>query len=119
MPMSVDEAEFSAAERKQFAMAKVRKGYRHALAIQDASNMSGLLHAGTRLADAIQVDLGWSGVGVSSDLTSKHPIAVLYASKFHDLCGLGTSHDYRYKIAHEFAMGVGGGSIANEGPGYA
>lgn len=69
---------------------------REAIAVQDACNLSGVVHgwslAMSRLYELLRASPDFSG----TDQVNRHPINQLWASKVHDLTDMGGSDTMRY-----------------------
>jgi hypothetical protein len=74
---------------------------KEALQVQDASNLSGVVHgwhrAITDLCEILRGDPEFSG----TDEINHHPINKLWASKVHDLTQMGTSDIEAWKDAYD------------------
>ncbi len=92
--------------------------YKDALDVQNACNPNGVVRAFRDAFDAIGADLDSAAINSpyplvnSTDCRRFHPITVLYASKIHDLCGLGLSDSNRFALACDFATRASDGRLA-------
>jgi len=60
---------------------EIRKAAQDALAVQDACNLSGVVHAFSRAMTAVRA------ASSGTDEANTHPVAVLFADKIMDLVG--------------------------------
>ena len=60
--------------------------YQRAIDVQDACNLSGVVHAFSKVMTKIWEEARATG-NVSADWVNRHPIAVLYSSKIDELTG--------------------------------
>lgn len=70
---------------------------REALDIQDACNLSGLIHGWSRSIDRLREVTPNMG----TDFYNRHPINQLWASKVHDLTGMGMSDMESFSKAYD------------------
>ena len=77
--------------------------YREALTVQDACNLSGVVHAWSRVLDKIWFEARAAGQG--TDYVNRHPISVLFADKLADLAGTRPTD---YLRAYDVARRKGG-----------
>jgi len=70
-----------------------KKDYQDAILVQDACNLSGIVHAFSRIMPKIRATLESEGT-FSTDAVNGHPIAVMYASKIASLAGSDTFDDF-------------------------
>ena len=78
--------------------------YAEALAVQDACNLSGVVHSFARVFEIIRAEPGNHG----TDYVNKHPVCVLFADKIAHLTGtqyLGLTGDNpidaAYRVCHD------------------
>lgn len=69
---------------------------REALQVQDACNLSGVIHGFSRAISQLRVVCPDQG----TEFYNTHPICRLWASKVHDLARLGCSNYERYDAAY-------------------
>jgi hypothetical protein len=78
-----------------------------AINVQDTCNMSGVVRgfneALTQLREILQNDKQFG-----SDVIAKHPITRMWASKIHDLAGMGLSDMDRYSEAYAACRKIAG-----------
>jgi len=75
--------------------------YKEAIMVQDACNLSGVVHSFSKVVSRI-----WEEArvrGESTDWVNRHPICVLYADKILQLAGGDdfTNYQRAYKACHE------------------
>ncbi len=75
-----------------------------ALAVQDACNLSGVVHSYSRAMTDLW-DLA-RRVGGGTEWVNTHPVAVLYADKVRHLSGLDERVFAAYQTAHDIVNGV-------------
>ena len=82
---------------------------REALQVQDACNLSGVVHAFSRAITELREILRNDGI-VDTNTINQNPICCLWASKIHDLARMGLSDHERFRVAYdacrELAEGV-------------
>lgn len=84
---------------KQAILGKMAKD---ALTVQDACNLSGVVISFARVVPELRSLLGsWD--------VSEHPIVQLWASKIHDMCGMGASSTAKYAHAYQMTLILAGG----------
>lgn len=67
-----------------------------AIIIQDASNLSGLVHGWARSITQLRELLPEA----STEALNRHPINKMWASKLNDLAGMGYDIESRYAVAY-------------------
>ena len=72
---------------------------RQALDVQDACNLSGVVHAWSRAMESI-FPIGYTEQW-GTDKINQHPINQLFASKVHDLCRMGLSDTDAFSKAYD------------------
>ena len=72
---------------------------KEAIEIQDACNLSGLIHGWHRSMEVLWSILRDSGAGTAQ--INQHPINQLWASKVHDLTGMGLSDTEAFGKAYD------------------
>jgi len=79
------------------------KDYMDAIRVQDACNLSGVVHSFSRILPKIRATLESNGT-FSTAAVNGHPIAVLYASKIASLAGCEVYSDFAkaYEICSAF-----------------
>lgn len=83
------------------------KAYREALAVQDACNLSGVVHAFSRHMKTL------SELGLPTDEKNRHPVAVLFSSKIASLThsesilAFNYAYDMAKKAVKQFEEGGG------------
>ncbi len=70
----------------------LRELAREALGVQDACNLSGVVHAFSRVMKA----LGDAPECTGTDWKNRHPIAILFASKIASLTGCDDTQTFRH-----------------------
>ena len=85
--------------------------YRLALQVQDASNISGVLHSlNNEVLPAIRKEAGYNEQGTA--YMERHPALILFLDKIVSLTRIGWLHDTdmqiseAYTACHEFAEGL-------------
>lgn len=73
---------------------------REALEVQDACNLSGVVHAFSRAITELREILRNDGI-VDTGAINQHPICKMWASKIHDLARMGLSDHERFRVAYE------------------
>lgn len=83
---------------------------KEALQVQDACNLSGVVHGFSRAITELREILRETGGDLSTAAVNQNPICCLWASKIHDLAQMGLSDHERFRIAYdaceEMANGV-------------
>jgi len=74
---------------------------REALQVQDACNLSGVVHGFSRAVTELREILRATGGDLSTDAVNQHPVCKLWASKIHDLARMGLSDAEQYCVAFE------------------
>jgi hypothetical protein len=69
-----------------------RHDFRHAIFVQSACNLSGVVHSFHETMNRIWDEAIANGKG--TDWVNKHPICRLYAEQIAHLSGAGVPHDY-------------------------
>lgn len=69
---------------------------KEAIMVQDASNILGVTNG---MAEAVR-EIRENGVFATDDI-ARHPITQMWASKVHDLAGMGLSNSDRYGKAYD------------------
>lgn len=87
---------------------KVRYLVREALAVQNACNLSAVLHGAARACSALRECMPW-------DDAARHCVMVLWADKVASLVGVQTLGDERVMRAYEEAYALLGGAAAVTG----
>lgn len=77
---------------------------REAIQIQDASNLSGLVHGWSRSVSRLRELLPDNG----TDVINRHPISQLWAAKLHELAGMGLSDSDNYGEAYDACKSLAG-----------
>lgn len=72
-----------------------------AINVQDACNLSGVVHGFSRAITALREALTEAKLPTDTDAINQHPIAKLWASKIHDLTRMGMSDAIAYADAYE------------------
>lgn len=72
-----------------------------AIAVQDACNLSGVVHGFSRAITDLREALSQAKMPTDTLAINKHPICKLWASKIHDLTGMGISDCDAYGDAYE------------------
>jgi len=62
---------------------------KEALQVQDACNLSGVVHGFSRAITELREILRTTGGDLSTDAVNTHPICKMWASKIHDLTRMG------------------------------
>jgi hypothetical protein len=62
---------------------------KEALQVQDACNLSGVVHGFSRAVTELREILRATGGDLSTDAVNQHPICKMWASKIHDLARMG------------------------------
>jgi hypothetical protein len=75
---------------------------REAVQVQDACNLSGVVHGFSRAVTELREILRATGGDLSTDAVNQHPICCLWASKIHDLARMGLSDHERFRIAYDW-----------------
>ena len=88
--------------KKQMSTEKVEEGltpeqYKRAIDVQDASNLSGVVHDFSRVMTRVWVEARREGMG--TDWVNAHPIVILYSNKISSMCG--SSDSYQFSQAYE------------------
>ena len=82
---------------------------REALQVQDACNLSGVVHGFSRAITELREILRNDGI-VDTAMINQNPICCLWASKIHDLARMGLSDHEAFRVAYnaceEIANGV-------------
>jgi hypothetical protein len=71
-----------------------------AIDIQNACNIRGLSKGYAKVIDELAERLQEDKVAFSNSDLARHPISQMWASKLHDLCGMGLSDTDRYGVAY-------------------
>lgn len=83
---------------------------REAIQVQDACNLSGVVHGFSRAITELRNILRDTGGDLSTHAVNTHPVCQLWASKIHYMADMGLSeHDQycaAYKACEEIANGV-------------
>ena len=81
---------------------------KEALQVQDACNLSGVVHGFSRAVTELREILRATGGDLSTDSVNTHPICRMWASKIHELALMGLSDRYgeAYDACHDIANGV-------------
>lgn len=80
--------------------------YERAILVQDACNLSGVVHSFSRIVSKVHATLAVERDGkFSTDDVNRHPICVMYASKIASLtgCELSLNFNEAYKVCKEHA----------------
>lgn len=72
-----------------------------AMQVQDACNLSGVVHGWSRAMKDLIQNLRDSGQYTGTDQINSHPINRMWASKVHDLTGLGLSDTKTFSDAFD------------------
>ncbi len=81
----------------------MRTIYENALQVQDACNLSGVVHSFSKDIIRVREELG---VGCGTEEVNKHPVCILYATQIAHLVGfIGTASMEQYQHAHEACEG--------------
>lgn len=78
-----------------------------ALQVQDACNLSGVVHSFSRALTDLWAIADHDGEG--TDWVNQHPVSVLFADKIKHLSGLDHKNDVfdAYQVAHDLTAGMG------------
>lgn len=74
---------------------------KEALQVQDACNLSGVVHGFSRAVTELREILRATGGDLSTAAVNQHPICCLWASKIHALARMGLSDQEQFRIAYE------------------
>ena len=78
---------------------KIRKDHaKDALLVQDACNLSGVVHALSRIVREVREDMPES---YSTEEINRHPVVVLFAAKIADLARADAGFTEAYRLCHE------------------
>lgn len=86
-------------------MMNINQAAKMALDIQDACNLSGVV---TSFAQAMEV-ICKSERNTGTDWKNNHPIARMFASKIHDLSGMGLSDSHAFVEAYDLCKRLADG----------
>ena len=75
-----------------------------AMSVQDACNGLAVANGYARAMNDLRDALVREGLSSDTDAIRRHPINRLWASKIHDLCGMGLSDMERYSEAYAACM---------------
>ena len=64
----------------------IKEAAKQALAVQDACNLSGVVHALDKIVTLLWEEANRTGGG--TEWVNRHPITVLFVDKLADLCGV-------------------------------
>jgi hypothetical protein len=81
---------------------------REAIQVQDACNLSGVVHGFSRAITELRDVIRATGGDLSTDAVNSHPVCCLWASKIHDLSGMGLSDTDRFHRAYDACKGMVG-----------
>lgn len=95
--------------KERFIMRTMQELAREALQVQDACNLSGVVHGFSRAITELREILRQDGI-VDTAMINMNPICCLWASKIHDLARMGLSDHEAFRVAYnackEIANGV-------------
>lgn len=77
----------------------------NAVQCQDACNLSGVVHSFSRDITRLRA-LTDDKPGFSTTMLNQHPVCALYASKIHDLSGMGVSDFTAFGDAYNWCQAV-------------
>ena len=75
---------------------------KEALQVQDACNLSGVVHGFSRAVTELREILRATGGDLSTAAVNQHPICKMWASKIHDLTRMGLSDSEPFRIAYDW-----------------
>lgn len=85
-------------------MITIEQAAKDALLVQDACNLSGVLHSFSQAMEAINAAMRDAGEG--TDWRNNHPIVRLYVDKLASLCGMQGSQAFEhYSTAYHWCVG--------------
>jgi hypothetical protein len=82
---------------------------KEALQVQDACNLSGVVHGFSRAVTELREILRATGGDLSTDAVNQHPICCMWASKIHDLTRMGLSDGERFHEVYDACEDIANG----------
>lgn len=85
-------------------MRSMKQLAQEAVDVQDACNLQGVVKGFDRAITDLKLLLAEANQENGTDAIRNHPISRMWASKIHDLCGMGLSDMDRYGEAYKWCL---------------
>jgi hypothetical protein len=85
---------------------------KEAIQVQDACNLSGVVHGFSRAITELREILRATGGDLSTDAVNTHPICRMWASKIHDLARMGFGEHVAFSNAFYLCSNLAEGKTA-------
>jgi hypothetical protein len=85
---------------------------KEAIQVQDACNLSGVVHGFSRAMTELREILRATGGDLSTDAVNTHPICRMWASKIHDLARMGFGDSDAFSNAFYLCSNLAEGKTA-------